>query len=173
MWSDGATMWIVDVLEDKLYAYHLGTPGGNGLTPGQYERSRNNTWTATTTTPWILTDGDTRMPRPTAFTDDRIRPGTTTARAIHFHELRARIAALRARTELPPVRWTDPVLTPGVTPVRRVHLTELRSALDALYDAAESPRPNYTDTVVTGATALKAVHLMELRAAVAALEQQR
>ena len=34
MWSDGATMWIVDVLEDKLYAYRLGTPGGGRRTPG-------------------------------------------------------------------------------------------------------------------------------------------
>ena len=66
----------------------------------------------------------------TAFTD-HIRPGLTLVRALHFLELRTRVAALRARAGLPPVRWTDPVLTVGVTPAKRVHLTELRTGLDA------------------------------------------
>ena len=147
-------------------------PSGVGLTPDQYERYRN-TWTATTT-PSTLTGGDARTPGPASFTDHPLGPGATPVRAIHFRELRARIAALRVREDLPAVRWTDPVLTPGVTPVRRVHLTELRTALDAVYDAAGSPRPNYTDAVVVaGATAVKAEHLLELRAAVAALEERR
>ena len=67
---------------------------------------------------------------------DRLVPGTTPPRAIHFLELRTRIAALRAREGLPPVRWTDPVLTVGITPVKRVHVTELRDALGETYDAA-------------------------------------
>ena len=173
IWSDGTTMWVSDDGNDKLYAYHLGAwRTVVGLTPDQYERYRN-TWTATTT-PATLTGGDARMPGPAPFADHPLGPGTTTVRAIHFRELRTRIAALRVREDLPAVRWTDPVLTPGVTPVRRVHLTELRAALDAVYDAAGSPRPHYTDAVVVaGATAVKAEHLLELRAAVAALEPRR
>ena len=106
-----------------------------------------------------------------AFTDHPVRPGTTPVRAVHFRELRERVARLRARAGLPAARWTDPNLTPGVTPIRRVHLTELRAALDAVYDAAARPRPGYTDTApAAGVTGIKAAHLMELRAAVAALE---
>ena len=106
-----------------------------------------------------------------AFTDDRIRPGTTPLKVVHFHELRARIAALRAREGLPAVQWTDPTLVAGVTPVKRVHLMELRTALDVVYDAVGRPRLSYTDAaVVAGTTAIRAVHLMELRTGVAALE---
>ena len=102
---------------------------------------------------------------------DRIVPGTTAPRALHFLELRTRIAALRAREGLPAVRWTDPVLTVGVTPVKRVHLTELRAALDAAYETAGRRRPTYTDGIVTaGMTAIKAVHVVELRDAILALE---
>ena len=106
----------------------------------------------------------------TAFTDP-FRPGLTLVKAIHFLELRTRIAALRARAGLPPVRWTDPVLTVGVTPVKRVHLTELRTALNAAYDAAGRRRPPYTDdAVIAGVTAIKAAHVVELRNAIVALE---
>ena len=102
---------------------------------------------------------------------DRLVPGTTPIRAIHFLELRTRIAALRARAGLPPMRWTDPVLTVGVTPVKRIHLTELRAALDAAYEAAGTLRPTYTDHIVTaGVTAIKAVHVVELRDAILAIE---
>ena len=106
----------------------------------------------------------------TGFTDE-FRPGSTLVRAIHFLELRTRIAALRTREGLPPVQWTDPVLTVGVTPVRRVHLIELRSALAGAYDAAGRSQPTYTDpTVTAGVTAIKAVHVVELRNAIVALE---
>ena len=103
---------------------------------------------------------------------ERLVPGTTPLRAIHFLGLRTRIAALRTREGLPPVRWTDPVLTVGVTPVKRVHLTELRNALDGAYNAAGQSRPTaYTDHIVTaGVTAIKAVHVVELRNAIVALE---
>ena len=101
----------------------------------------------------------------------RLVPGTTPLRAIHFLVLRTRIAALRTREGLPPVRWTDPVLTVGVTPVKRVHLTELRDALGETYDTAGRSRPTYTDHIVTvGVTAIKAVHVVELRNAIGALE---
>ena len=107
----------------------------------------------------------------TAFTDHPVETGTTPVKAIHFREIRGRIADLRAGAGLPPVQWTDSTLTPGVTPVRRIHLTELRAALDAVYDAEGRSRPSYTDAAVTaGATAIRAVHLVELRAAIAALD---
>ncbi len=107
----------------------------------------------------------------TTFTDDPIQPGTTTIRAVHFRELRERIAALRAQAGLPAIRWTDPMLTPGVTPVRAVHIVELRAALDAVYDAKRRRRPHYTDRALASATTvIKADHLTELRAATVALE---
>lgn len=106
----------------------------------------------------------------TAFTD-RLVSGATPPRATHFLELRTRVAALRAREGLPPVRWTDPVLTVGVTPVKRIHLTELRNALNVVYDAAGRRRPTYTDgTVIAGVTAVKAVHVVDLRNAILAME---
>ena len=102
---------------------------------------------------------------------DRLVPGVTPLRALHFLALRTRIAGLRTREGLPPVRWTDPVLTVGVTPVKRVHLIELRDALGEVYDVAGQSRPTYTDPVVTvGMTAIKTVHVVELRNAIAALE---
>ena len=106
----------------------------------------------------------------TTFTD-RLVPGRTPIRALHFLELRTRVAALRTREGLPPVRWTDPLLTVGVTPVKRVHLTELRHALDGAFDAAGRSRPTYTDRSATPAsTVVRAVHVVELRNAILALE---
>ena len=101
---------------------------------------------------------------------DRLVAGTP-PRAIHFLELRTRIAALREREGLQPMRWTDPVLTIGITPVKRSHLTEVRDALDAVYDELGTPRRAYTDRIVTaGMTAIKAAHVVELRNAILALE---
>ena len=106
-----------------------------------------------------------------SFTDYPVGMGTIPVKARHFGELRARIAALRAREGLPAVQWTDPILVAGVTPVKRAHLTELRAALDEVYTAAGHSAPGYTDaTVMAGATAIKAVHLEELRAAVLAVD---
>ena len=105
------------------------------------------------------------------WTDHPIRPGVTSIKTAHFDELRARVAALRAREGLPPVRWTDPVLTPGATTVRRAHLAELRAALGGVYDAREQLQPAYTDrTLTTGRTPVRAAHVMELREAVEVLE---
>ena len=105
------------------------------------------------------------------WTDHPIRPGVTSIKAIHFDELRARVAALRAREGLAPVRWTDPVLTPGATTVTRAHLAELRSALGGVYDAKGQLQPAYTDrTLTTGRTPVRAAHVMELREAVEILE---
>ena len=109
---------------------------------------------------------------PGIFTDHPLRPGTP-IRAVHFRELRERIAALLARVGLPVVRWTDPTLVAGVTPVRRAHLTELRSALDAVHNAVGGPAPAYTDAVVAaGLTPIRAAHITELRNAIAALESR-
>ena len=105
------------------------------------------------------------------FTDHPIVPGTTPIRAVHFTELRERIAALRAHHGLPAFPWTDPTLVAGVTPVKRVHLTELRSALAAVYDAAGQPRPGYADAGASARTLpIKAAHIMELRVAVLVVE---
>ena len=108
----------------------------------------------------------------TGWTDHPIRPGVTSIKAVHFDELRARVAALRAREGLAPVRWTDPVLTLGATTVTRTHLTELRAALAGVYGAREQLRPAYTDrTLTTGRTPVRAAHVMELREAVEILER--
>ena len=105
------------------------------------------------------------------WTDHPIRPGVTPLKAVHFDELRARVAALRARDGLPPVRWTDPVLTPGETTVRRAHLAELRAALSGVYDAREQQPPAYAEgTLTSGRTPVRAAHVMELREAVEVLE---
>ena len=105
------------------------------------------------------------------WTDHPIRPGVTSIKAVHFDELRARVAALRAREGLPPVRWTDPVLTPGATTVRRVHLAELRAALGGVYDTREQLQPAYMDrTPTAGRTPVRAAHVMELREAVEIIE---
>ena len=134
--------------------------------------------TVTVTVTAADTGGSSAMQRfavavtaPTTFTDHPIRPGTTPIKAVHFGELRERIATLRMRWGLPAVGWTDPILMAGVTPVRRVHLTELRMALDAVYDAVRRPRPAYTDAVVAaGVTVIKTAHIMELREAILVLE---
>ena len=105
------------------------------------------------------------------FTDDPLRPGETPIRAVHFTELRARIAALRRGAGLGPFAWTDPVLTPGETPVRLAHLLELRVALAAAYSAAGRPAPLWSDAApAAGTTPIRAAHVTELRAAVMALE---
>ena len=107
----------------------------------------------------------------TGWTDHPIRPGVTSIKAVHFDELRARVAALRAREGLAPVRWTDPVLAPGATTIRRVHVAELRAALGGVYDAREQRQAAYTDrTLTTGRTLVRAAHVMELREAVEILE---
>ena len=119
-----------------------------------------------------------RASQPTAsalqaagWTDHPIRSGVTPIRTVHFDELRARVAALRAQEGLAPVRWTDPVLTLGATTVRRAHLAELRAALGGVYDAREQRQPAYADrTLTAGRTPVRAAHVMELREAVEILE---
>ena len=111
------------------------------------------------------------VPPAGGWTDHPIRPGVTSIKAAHFDELRVRVAALRAREGLPPVRWTDPVLTPGATAVRRIHLAELRAALGGVYEARGWLQPAYMDrTLAAGSTPVRAAHIMELREAVEVYE---
>ena len=105
------------------------------------------------------------------FTDDPLVPGSTPVRAVHFHELRTRIDALRTGAGLSAYAWTDPTLRAGVTGVRSVHLTELRTALRQAYDASGQSPPAYADPVVrAGTTPIRASHITELRTAVVELE---
>ena len=105
------------------------------------------------------------------WTDHPIRPGVTSIKAAHFDELRARVATLRAREGLAPVRWTNSVLIPGATTIKRVHLAELRAALAGVYDAREQRQPAYVDpTLPAGRTFVRAAHVMELREAIEILE---
>ena len=105
------------------------------------------------------------------WTDHPIRPGVTSIKAVHVDQLRARVARLRAREGLAPVRWTDLVLTPGATTIRRAHLAELRAALAGVYEAREQLQPAYTDrTLTAGRTPVRAAHVLELREAVEVLE---
>ena len=78
-----------------------------------------------------------KQPRPRPWTD-RLRAGAASIRAIHFLELRTRIAALRDRTGLPPLQWTDPVLTPGVAGEHSRNLRGTATPDDRLSPAAAS-----------------------------------
>ena len=110
-------------------------------------------------------------PRARPFTDDPIRPGVTSIKAVHFTELRTRIDGLRTAAGLGRFAWTDPVLRPRVTRVRLVHLLDLRSALAEVHVATGRSAPRWTDAAAVGdTTPIRAVHLTELRAAVVALE---
>ena len=106
------------------------------------------------------------------FTDDPIRSGSMSIRAVHIRELRTRIDVLRLREGLAAFAWTDRVITPEVTTIKAVHLTELRGALQTAYAAAGLTAPTYTDPAITPeASTIRMVHFEELRAAVVGLEQ--
>ena len=77
-----------------------------------------------------VTVGNSRPGAP--FTDDPIRPGVTTVKAIHFRELRDRIDSLRNAAGRAAPIWTDASPRAGTTPIRAGHLMELRAAVVAL-----------------------------------------
>jgi xylan 1,4-beta-xylosidase len=107
------------------------------------------------------------------FTDDPLAPGSTTIRAIHVNELRARIDAQRARRGLQPFAWSAPTLTPAVTIIHAQQVVELRNALFEAHVAAGSAPPQWIPPTLTATTTVvRAAHISELRAAVLALEQQ-
>jgi xylan 1,4-beta-xylosidase len=108
-----------------------------------------------------------------AFTDDPIVQGSTTIRAVHIHELRARIDGQRGRVGLQPFGWAEPIVTSGVTTIRAQHVVELRSALAQAYAAAGGiAPPPWAEPTLTGSVTVKSTHLAELRAALATLEQR-
>ena len=104
------------------------------------------------------------------FTDDPLVPGFTLVKAVHFTELRDRIAALRATGGLSVFTWTDDPLVAGTTPVKAVHILELRTALEEAYAAAMEPPPTYADPGLNAGTSILAAHVTELRTFIVALE---
>ena len=136
IWSDGATMWVMD--NPTVQAYDLATrtrAPSLDFTVDYSENGLHGIWSDATTTMWVSEysvlrayDLPAGVRRP-AFTDPRIVAGTTTVKAVHLTELRLRINALRRRYGLSPFSWTDRTITRGVTPVRGVHVAELRWAL--------------------------------------------
>jgi hypothetical protein len=119
----------------------------------------------TTTLPGAFT----YLPLP-AFTDPALQPRVTAVRALHFTELRQRVAELRTRYGLPAFSWTDPVLVAGVTVVKAAHVTELRAALNAVYTVAGQSPPVYTTPVILASgSIIGAAHVGELRAALLAI----
>jgi hypothetical protein len=150
--ASGTTTWTTGTIALQ--------PGSNVLTVTARDAANNRTsatLTVTLTAP------------PVTFTDDPALAQITVVKAIHLHELRAAINAVRARQGLPAFVWTDAVITPGVTVVRAVHLTELRTALNQAYQAAGRGIPIYADPAVpSGVTVIRASHFNDLRAAVRA-----
>lgn len=104
-----------------------------------------------------------------ALTDSTLTVGSTTIKAAHVIELRARISALRAQYGLAAFSFTDPVLTASATLIKAQHVVELRTALNAVYAAAGLSQPTYTDPLLSSGVAFKASHIAEVRANVIAL----
>lgn len=105
-----------------------------------------------------------------AFTDATLTAGSTTAKAVHIVELRARVNALRTRFGLPSYPFADSSIVGGATTIKAVHLSDLRQALAEAYTAAGQSPPTYTDPALAAGTPIKAVHINELRNAVMLLE---
>ena len=125
---------------DDISSGNLNSRIETTLAAGTYYTIEATTYESFTTASFTLTLSATRP-----FTDHPIVSGETPIKAIHFEELRTRIAEVRARLGLAHHRWTDPVLSAGVTRVRVVHLLELRRALDEAYATAGRPAPSWTD----------------------------
>ena len=181
LWSDGATMWVADAVDGKLYAYDWAT--GDRVRVKEFDtlRAAGNTvpgaiW-SNGATMWVSNIGRSNAklyaydmpPGGRTFTDPVLEAGVTVFRAIHVTELRDRIDSLRIAYGLSAFSWTDPIILSGVTPIRAVHLTELRAALDQAYVAAGRTRPRYAEAMRAGG-AIKALHVTELRRLVVALE---
>jgi hypothetical protein len=95
------------------------------------------------------------------FTEDPVVAFSTTIKAVHFHELRTAVNAVRTAASLFPLP-ADPTVGVGQA-VRAQHLTSLRTALDEARSAAGLSALAYTDAPPT---LIKAVHVNELRAGV-------
>jgi serine protease AprX len=100
---------------------------------------------------------------PTAFTDDTLIPGVTSARAQHVIELRQAVDALRAVAGLGPASWVDPALLPTTTSIKAAHILELRMYLEDAAARLGYAAGTYTDPALGAGTPIKRVHIEELR----------
>jgi YD repeat-containing protein len=106
---------------------------------------------------------------PTAFTDDTLVPGVTTAKGQHVLELRQAVDALRAVAGLEPAPWADATLTPTSSTVRVVHITELRAFLDDAATRLGYATQPYTDPSLSTGFVIRRIHIEELRQRVRAI----
>lgn len=106
----------------------------------------------------------------TPFTDNTLVAGSTTIKAIHITELRARIDQQRARFGLAAFSWTNPTLAAGSSSISVVHINEMRTALLAIYAALSLTPPTFTDPSLSAGMPIKRVHIQELRDALVVIE---
>ncbi len=106
---------------------------------------------------------------PTAFTDNTLVVGVTTARAQHIIELRQAVDALRAVAGLPPAPWTDATLAPTSSVIKAVHVRELRTYLDDAASRLGYSTSTYTDPALPTGSVIKRVYIEELRQRVRAI----
>ena len=71
------------------------------------------------------------------WTDAKVVPGVTPARALHLLELRSALGEAYVAAGRPAPAYSDAAVTPGVAAMRAVHLLELRRAVLALEGAPE------------------------------------
>ncbi|HEX8160955.1 MAG TPA: pre-peptidase C-terminal domain-containing protein [Pyrinomonadaceae bacterium] len=107
---------------------------------------------------------------PTAFTDDPLVAGVTTAKAQHVLELRAAVDALRLVAGLPTAPWTDATITPAATVIKAVHILELRTFLDDAAQRLGYPAgPAYSNPSLGPGSVIRRLDIEELRQRVRAI----
>ena len=74
------------------------------------------------------------------WTDAKVVPGVTPARALHLLELRSALGEAYAAAGRPAPGYTDAAVTPAATAMRAVQLQELRRAVAALEHTLEGLR---------------------------------
>ena len=98
------------------------------------------------------------------FTDDPLQVGVTTAKSVHWTELRTAINAVRQVAGLTSATWTANVAVGQV--ITKLSVDELRTALDGARSALGLAALTYTDSPLTTQTPIRAVHLTQLRGGV-------
>lgn len=106
---------------------------------------------------------------PTAFTDNTLVAGVTTAKAQHIIELRAAVDALCAVAGLQPAAWSEATLAPTGAVIRALHVRELRTHLDDAASRLGYPTAPYTDPALTTSFIVKRVYIEELRQRIRAI----
>lgn len=97
------------------------------------------------------------------FTDDPLLAGVTPIKALHFHDLRTAVNAMRAAAALPPFDFDDALAAGGL--VRSTHLTQLRTALNQARATLGLTPVNYRlPSIISGQTSIAAAHVQEIRA---------